>query len=146
MIEDLSLRLLFSVSAAINLMLMVLVILFSSMYNRNAKELKDANKKNEVILSQKKSSETRLGKIGEHMAPFLECWPYDPNNFRFLGSPVDGIQYNDDAVIFVEIKTGGSRLSKSQKSVKELVKAGKVYFETFRIDCNGAKLTREDTQ
>ena len=80
------------------------------------------------------------------MAPFLECWPYDPNNFRFLGSPVDGIQYNDDAVIFVEIKTGGSRLSKSQKSVKELVKAGKVYFETFRIDCNGAKLTREDTQ
>lgn len=100
--------------------------------------------KHDTMLSQKKSSEVRVGKIGENMAPFLTDWPYDPNNFRFLGNPVDGIQVNDDAIILIEIKTGNSRLSKTQKRAKELVKEGKVYFETFRISEDGCTLKRAE--
>ena len=57
--------------------------------------------------SQKKSSEVRLGKIGENLAPFVEHWPYDPNNFRFLGNPCDGVSFNLNTgkIVFVEIKT-----------------------------------------
>ena len=77
------------------------------------------------------------------MAPFLNDWPYDPNNFRFLGNPIDGIQINEDAIILIEIKTGGARLSKSQKRTRQLVKEGKVYFETFRIATDGCTLKRE---
>jgi predicted Holliday junction resolvase-like endonuclease len=95
-------------------------------------------------LSQKLSSEIKLGKIGENLAPFLKDWPFDANNFRFLGNPVDGIQFTDDEVIFVEIKTGKSRLTKTQKTIKELVKKGKVRFATFRISADGCTLKKED--
>lgn len=99
--------------------------------------------RNSKILSQKKSSEVRLGKIGENMAPFFEEWPYDPNNFRFLGSPVDGVQFTDEEIIFMEVKTGKSRLTNSQKTAKRLVKEGKVKFVTFRIGEDGCTLREE---
>ncbi len=91
----------------------------------------------------RKSSEVRLGKIGENLAPFLDGWPWVPRQFRFLGNPVDGIQFNDDEIIFVEIKTGKAKLSKSQKNTKELIKAGKVSFVTFKITDDGIKLIKE---
>ena len=94
----------------------------------------------------RKSSEVRLGKIGENLAPFVKCWPWDPNNFRFLGNPVDGIQFNNKEIVFIEIKTGAARLSKSQKKFRDLVKAGKVSFATFRISEDGVYLHREDSE
>ena len=56
---------------------------------------------------------------------------------------MDGIQFNDDEIIFVEIKTGKAVLSKSQKKTKELIKAGKVSFVTFKITDGGIKLIKE---
>jgi len=92
----------------------------------------------------RKSSEVRLGKIGENLAPFLNGWPWVARQFRFLGNPVDGIQFNDDEIIFVEIKTGNARLSKGQKNTKELIKAGKVSFVTFKITDDGINLIKEN--
>lgn len=89
---------------------------------------------------QKKSSEVKLGKIGENLAPFTDGWPWDSNNFRFIGSPIDGIQFTDDMVYFVEIKTGNSRLSKYQTVCKKLIEEGKVSFVTFRIGADGIEL------
>ena len=103
-----------------------------------------AEKKAKLLASQKKSSEVRIGKIGENMAPFFTDWPYDPNRFRFLGNPVDGIQFENDEVIFVEIKTGKARLTTSQRSVKQLVQEGKVRFATFRVGEDGCSLKVED--
>ena len=96
------------------------------------------------LLGQKKSSEVRVGKIGENMAPFLNGWPYDPNDFRFLGNPIDGIQFNEDELVFVEIKTGKSVLSKKQRWIKQLIREGKVGFATFRINENGAVFNKEE--
>lgn len=103
-------------------------------------------KENAKILHQKKSSEVRLGKIGENMAPFFTEWPYDPNAFRFLGNPIDGIQFTEDEVIFVEIKTGKARLSNSQKHIKKLVKEGKVKFASFRVGEEGCTLLMEEPE
>lgn len=100
-------------------------------------------KKYDKLLSQKKSSEVRLGKVAENMAPFFQEWPYDANRFRFLGNPIDGISFNEDEVVFVEIKSGGARLSKSQKHVRDLVRAGKVKFVSFRVDQHGSTLKLE---
>ena len=97
------------------------------------------------VLHQKKSSEVRLGKVAENMAPFFDAWPYDPNNFRFLGNPIDGIQFTEDSVVFIEIKSGKAKLSNSQKLVKDLVKRGKVEFATFRVDSTGCLLKVEDS-
>lgn len=98
------------------------------------------------LLHQKKSSEVRVGKIGENLAPFLEEWPYDPNSFRFLGNPIDGIQFADDKIRFVEIKTGKARLSSGQKQVRDLVMKGKVSFVSFRISAEGCTLTEDDIE
>lgn len=93
------------------------------------------------IASQKKSSEVRLGKIGENLAPFVKDWPYNPNNFRFLGNPCDGVSFNLNTgkIVFIEIKTGKSKLSKSQKRIRELVNKGEVYFATFRVGEDGCE-------
>lgn len=96
------------------------------------------------VVSQRKSSEVRLGKVAENMAPFVKEWPYDPNEFRFIGNPVDGIVFRADEIIFVEIKTGKAKYTESQKTVKNIVKEGKVSFATFRVDENGAVFKRDE--
>ncbi len=124
------------------LIFLVAVWLFG-LYRRQFKRTEALQIKYNKELSYRKSSEIRLGKIGENLAPFVKGWPWDPNNFRFLGNPVDGIQFNRNGIIFVEIKTGKARLSKSQKYFRDLVKAGKVSFATFKITEDGIKLVRE---
>ena len=106
-------------------------------------KLKKQKSKYDRELHHRKSSEVRLGKIGENLAPFVKNWPWDPKEFRFLGNPIDGVQFNDDEIIFVEIKTGKARLSKSQKDFRDLVKAGKVSFVSFKITEDGINLVRE---
>lgn len=89
-------------------------------------------------LKAKKASEIKLGYITEQFAPFLENWKYDAANFRFLGKPIDGVQFEEDEIIFIEIKSGQSSLSQKQRHIKELVKQGKVSFRVFRVDENGS--------
>jgi predicted Holliday junction resolvase-like endonuclease len=127
--------------------LTVAVVVIVALCLRNIKQAQDHEKLTKQYareLHHRKSSEVRLGKIGENLAPFTEGWPWDANNFRFLGNPVDGVQFNDDEIIFVEIKTGKARLSRSQKDFRDLVKKGKVSFVTFKITDGGTKLVREE--
>src|ERR1041385_786996 len=74
----------------------------------------------------KRSQSTRYGQTMEQFAPFLEDWPWDPKLFRFIGSPIDGVQFTPDGVVFVEIKSATSRISALQQQVKEQVEAGNV--------------------
>jgi predicted Holliday junction resolvase-like endonuclease len=132
------------IAASILFGVLFLAALFVFMQWLNAKrEAVKYKEKYEREIHYRKSSEVRLGKIGENLAPFLAGWPWKPRRFRFLGNPVDGIQFNDDEVVFVEIKTGKARLSSVQKSVKRLVKEGKVRFVTFKVSEDGAKLIEE---
>jgi len=131
------------------IMLIFAIMFIVWLFLRHEKERKEYKKENVALIKQyhkelhfRKSSEVRLGKIGENLAPFTKSWPWDPKNFRFLGNPIDGVQFNEDGIIFVEIKTGGARLSKSQKDFRDLVKAGKVSFVTFKITENGVKLIK----
>ncbi len=81
----------------------------------------------------KRSQSTRYGQITEQFAPFLAAWPWDPKGFRFLGTPVDGVQFNDDGVVFVEIKSADSRLNPLQRRIREHVEAGRVSWREVRI-------------
>ena len=85
------------------------------------------------LLSQKKSSEVRTGQIAEQLVPFLDKFKYNPKNAHFIGMPIDYIVFNDDEVVFVEVKTGKSILSNKQKNIKSLVDSSKVRFETITI-------------
>ena len=80
-----------------------------------------------------RSLSSKYGKMTEQFIPFLDSYPYDEQNFRFLGSPIDGVQFEPDRVVLVEFKTAGSQLTKKQKEIRKLVEKGKVEFQEFRI-------------
>ena len=85
------------------------------------------------LMSQKKSSETRVGLITEQIAPFLADYPLNPSNARFIGSPIDIISFDSDKITFIEVKSGHSQLTKRQRQIRDMVKEGKVEFLTYRI-------------
>ena len=80
------------------------------------------------------SLSTRYGKMTEQFIPFIPTYPWDPERFRFIGSPIDGIQFENDRIILVEFKTGESHLSPRQRRIRELVGAGQVEFKEVRLD------------
>ena len=84
------------------------------------------------LKSDKRSMSVIHGQSIEEIIPFSKNFPYDYRNFKFIGMPVDGIVFNDDKIVFVEIKTGSSRLSDKQEKIKDLVENKKVYWEEIK--------------
>ncbi len=82
---------------------------------------------------QKRSQSVRYGKLTEQFMPFLESYPYDPHDFRFLGTPIDGVQFTEDSIVLIEFKAAGSQLSHRQRAIKKIVEEGAVHFEIHRI-------------
>lgn len=101
---------------------------------------------NKTILSQKKSSETRLGQMTEHIVPFLDAFPYDPKNSHFLGQPIDFVvfDYDDGKIVFVEVKTGNAKESPRQKLIKNIIKSGRVYYESLRVNPKGVRTKKAE--
>ena len=90
------------------------------------------HKKIEKLTSEKQVLSITYGKITEQFAPFMEQYPYSIEKFRFMGTPIDGIQFEEDQILFVEFKTAKSKLSATQNRIKKLVKEGKVKWFEFR--------------
>ena len=81
----------------------------------------------------KKSLEVNVGNIVEKIAPALSGFPYKINDCRFMAEPIDYVIFNGitskglvEELIFMDIKTGNSKLKKSQKLIKTVVEQGKV--------------------
>lgn len=87
------------------------------------------------------------GKIAEHMVPlFPDVFKYDPADARFIGAPIDYLIFDGYTevkdksssrpitVILADIKTGEAQLSRTEKVIKEAVEAGRVKWETIRIN------------
>ncbi|MDP3987122.1 MAG: Holliday junction resolvase-like protein [Nanoarchaeota archaeon] len=91
---------------------------------------KDAIMKSRAVLG---------GHFSEQLAPYLPDFNYLPTECKFLGKPVDFLVFNgmDEKnireVVFVEVKSGVSRLSPSEKSLKEAIENGRVRWEEYRI-------------
>jgi len=85
------------------------------------------------IVSKKQSLSTKYGKMTEQFLPFLSQYPYNEQNFRFIGSPIDGVQFENDKIIFVEFKASESKLTAKQKEIKNLVENKQVYFKEFNL-------------
>jgi len=90
-------------------------------------------KKIEKINFEKQSLSTTYGKITEQFLPFMKEYPYNTKNFRFIGNPIDGIQFNENKIIFVEFKTSKSKLTNIQNNIKRLIEAGKIEWYEFRM-------------
>lgn len=100
------------------------------------------------LLSQKKSSETRLGQISENLVPLLAQIPYDSKNLCHLGQPIDYVyfDYDQGEIIFIEVKSGQARESKRQKTIKNLIKTGRVHYEIITINDKGINIKRTENE
>ena len=115
------------------LVLCLLVVVLYLLLKRSNSRLKDALVGIENLAHKKRSQSVKYGKLSEQFMPFLEQYPYNPHYFRFLGTPIDGVQFTDDAVVLVEFKTAESQLSQKQRKIKQLVETGAVRFELHRM-------------
>lgn len=79
------------------------------------------------------------GQFSENLAPFLPNFNYLPTECRFLGKPIDFLVFKGmdekqiEEVIFVEVKSGKSKLSQHEKRLKEVIDAKRVRWEEYRI-------------
>ena len=115
------------------LFLVVLVLFLSSIIYFQVKRNRALKDNLEDTLYKKQSLSSKYGKMTEQFLPFLEEYPYDPQNFRFIGSPIDGIQFEDDKIVLVEFKVANSRLTEKQERIRDLVDKKRVEFEEHRI-------------
>ena len=80
------------------------------------------------------------GQFSEQLAPFLPDFPYSPTECRFIGKPIDFIVFKGmdekeiEEVVFVEVKSGKSKISPVEKKLKETIEKKKVRFEEYRVD------------
>ena len=110
----------------------------------------------ELIQAQRRSVNTSRavlkGKMAEQLAPLLPEFQYLPSDAKFLGDPVDYVVFDgysdfrdgdgraeDIDVIFIDIKSGGARLTKGQQAIAKAIAEGRVRFETVRIDFNSVE-------
>jgi hypothetical protein len=97
------------------------------------RKLASQSKSLTLLDRQKRSQSVRYGRLTEQFMPFLESYPYDPHDFRFLGTPIDGVQFTEDSIVLIEFKAAGSQLSNRQRAIKRMVEEGAVRFEIQRI-------------
>lgn len=97
---------------------------------RMAAERGDAVRRSRAVLS---------GQAAEQLAPWLPGFPYDPTECRFVGKPVDFVVFKGAAsgeveeLVLVEVKSGGSSLSKVERSLREAVESGRVRWAEYRV-------------
>lgn len=86
----------------------------------------------------KRSRAVLTGQIGEQLAPYLPGFPCDPADARFIGKPIDFVAFPGAAagrpseVLFIEVKSGESRLSSAERALKEAILAGRVRWIEYR--------------
>lgn len=113
----------------IEIILILIVLLFFFVYLwRRAKYQLSA------VAFDKRSLSSKYGKMTEQFMPFLKDYPYNPQNFRFLGTPIDGIQFEDDKIIFIEFKAANSQLSERQRQIADNIYNKRIDFEEHRIE------------
>ena len=81
----------------------------------------------------KASQSVKYGQMTEQWLPFLDQFPYDSQQFNFIGKPIDGLVFADDKIVFCEFKTNKSKLNERQKMIRDLVERKKVEWLEFNI-------------
>ena len=93
------------------------------------KQRKDAVKKSRAVIG---------GQVAERLAPYLPEFPCNPGDVCFLGKPVDfigftGLTESDEIheVMFIEVKTGQSKLNGHEKQLKDAIQKGRVRYVEY---------------
>jgi len=95
--------------------------------------------------SLQKSRAVVGGLFSEQLAPYLPDFPFDPTEARFIGKPVDFMIFRGLAqesiheVVFVEVKSGQSKLSSIERLLKQAILERRVSWFEYQVP---EKITR----
>ena len=87
----------------------------------------------------KQSRAVLSGQFSEQIAPYLPDFPFNPTEARFIGKPIDFVVFKGmdekkiEEIVFVEVKSGQSQLSKIEKSLKSAVENKKVSWHEYKV-------------
>lgn len=86
-----------------------------------------------------RSHAVTVGKVSEHVAPYLPDFSFNPRDARFIGSPVDFIVFDGLSegsvrqVVFIEVKAGSSTLTTRERQVREAILSHRVAWREQRV-------------
>src|SRR5215212_1099167 len=78
------------------------------------------------------------GQMYEQLVPYLPEFQFNPKDAQFLGRPVDFVVFDglDEGdlrrIVFVEVKTGGSKLTTRERLVRDAIHDGRVEWTQIR--------------
>ena len=91
------------------------------------------------IKSEVGAKAVNLGFLLERLAPTLDAFTFNKNDCRSMFDPIDYVIFEGlsnknsvDKILFVDIKTGGARLTPKQRRIKEVIEERKVKFKTYK--------------
>ena len=90
----------------------------------------DAIKHSRAVLS---------GQFSEQIAPYLPGFPSKPTEARFIGKPIDFVVFRGmdekkiNEVVFVEVKSGQSQLSRVEKTLKSAIENKKISWHEYKV-------------
>ena len=91
------------------------------------------------IKSEVGAKAINLGFLLERLAPTLDGFTFNKNDCRSMFDPIDYVIFEGlsekqkvDKIVFVDIKSGGARLTPKQRKIKQVVEDKNVGFETYK--------------
>ena len=109
---------------------------------RRAEEREWKETKLEAIVREriKRSRAVLGGQFSEQLAPYLPDFPFNPNECRFIGKPIDFLVFKGmdgggiSEVVFVEVKSGRAKnLSKIERLLRDAVIEGRVSWQQYDV-------------
>jgi predicted Holliday junction resolvase-like endonuclease len=86
-----------------------------------------------------RSTSVIRGNVSEQLLPFMDAFPYDPRDCRFIGAPIDLIVFNGlygdglTEIVFLEVKTGESSLNVRERAVRDAIRDKMIRWEQVRL-------------
>ncbi len=80
------------------------------------------------------------GQFSEQLAPYLPNFPFKSTECKFIGKPVDFLVFegldekNVQKIHFVEVKSGKSNLTGTEKTVKNAVITRNIEWHEYRVN------------
>jgi predicted Holliday junction resolvase-like endonuclease len=88
-----------------------------------------------------RSQSVILGKVTEHLVPYLPTFSFNPKDARFIGSPIDMLVFDgmDEGelreIVFIEVKTGPTAaLTKRERQIRDAVRTGRIQWREVRVE------------
>jgi len=100
-----------------------------------------------------RSQSVIIGKVTEHVVPYLPDFAFNPKDARFIGSPIDFVVFDGldrdelQQVVFVEVKSSSSAaLTKRERHIRDAINEGRVRWHEIRLDSSRAAALAPNAQ